>query len=353
MYFASDNTAPACPEVMQALAAANEGTVPSYGADPLTARVCAQLSSIFGTELTAYPVATGTAANALALATLVHPYGAVLCHQEAHIATDECGAPEFYMGGAKLIEMPTSTGRITAMQIEAAMARATDGGVHHVLPEAVSITQATEWGTVYTPDQVGELGQVCRRRGLHLHMDGARFANALAHLGCSPADLTWRAGVDVLSFGATKNGCLAAEAVIFFNPALAAGFERRRKRAGQLWSKLRYLSAQLAGYLDGDVWLRNAGQANAMATRLATGLSLLPTIRVVQDVQANELFVAMPDDLIDALQAEGAAFYRWIDLPGEPRPIVRLVTSFRTTEQEVDRFLALAAQLSAAQAEAA
>ena len=353
MNFASDNTAPACPEVMEALARANEGNVGSYGADPITAQLTTRLREIFETDLAVYPVATGTAANALALATLVHPYGAVLCYDEAHIATDECGAPEFYMGGAKLVTLPSRTGRITAMQVETAMARAIGGGVHHVLPEAVSITQATEWGTVYSAEQIGDVGAACRRRGLHLHMDGARFANALVTLGCTPAEITWKAGVDVLSFGATKNGAMAAEAVIFFNASLAAGFERRRKRAGQLWSKLRYLSAQLNGYLENDAWLRNARHANAMATKLADGLAALPGCRLVHSAQANELFVAMPDDWIDALQAKGAVFYRWIDVPGENLPIIRLVTSFRTTPEEVDRFLAEAGSLTAAQDQAA
>ena len=259
------------------------------------------------------------------------------------IATDECGAPEFYTGGAKLITMASTDGRIRPMQIEAAVGRATDGGVHHVLPEAVSITQATEWGTVYEPGQVGAIGEACRRRGLHLHMDGARFANALVHEGCAPAELSWKAGVDVLSFGATKNGALAAEAVIFFNPALAAGFERRRKRAGQLWSKMRFLSAQLLAYLDHDLWLANATHANAMATRLAEGLAALPDVRLMQPVQANELFVAMPDPLIESLLSGGAVFYRWIDMPGEANPVIRLVTSYATTNQDVERFLALAA----------
>ena len=293
-------------------------------------------------------MATGTAANALALATLVRPYGAVLCYEEAHIATDECGAPEFYMGGAKLVTLPSETGRITPTQVEAGMARARDGGVHHVMPEAVSITQSTEWGTVYNVDQVAELGQACRRQGLHLHMDGARFANALAHLGCSPAELTWRAGVDALSFGATKNGALAAEAVVFFNPDLAAGFERRRKRAGQLWSKLRFLSAQMLGYLEADLWLRNAAHANAMAQALARGLGAIPGVRLVQEVQANELFVAMPEDTIQVLQRAGAVFYRWIEVPGVDLPVIRLVTSYATTRGEVDRFVSSALQTSGA-----
>jgi len=343
MNFASDNTAPVCPAILQAIEAANHGTVASYGADPLTERLNALARDIFETDLVIHPVGTGTAANALALATLVRPYGAVVCYDEAHIATDEGGAPEFFMGGAKLLTLPAADGRITPMQIEAAVARAEDGGIHHVRPEAASITQATEWGTVYTLDQVTELGAACRRRGLALHMDGARFANALAHLGCTPAELTWKAGVDVLSFGATKNGALAAEAVIFFNQAQAAGFERRRKRGGHLWSKMRYLSAQLCAYLEDGLWLRNARAANRAATRLADGLAPLPSARLIQPVEANELFVAMPEEKIDALEAAGADFYRWIEVPGEPRPIIRLVTSFATTDEEVDDFLALAA----------
>ena len=342
MNFASDNTAPVCPEILAALVAANTGHVPSYGADPITARVSARMKDIFETDLVMFPVGTGTAANALALATLVRPYGAVLCYDEAHIATDECGAPEFYMGGAKLVTLPSATGRITPVQVEAAMDRATDGGVHHVMPEAVSITQATEWGTVYSAEQVGALAATCRERGLRLHMDGARFANALGYVGCTPAELTWKAGVDVLSFGATKNGALAAEAVIFFDPAVAAGFDRRRKRAGQLWSKLRFLSAQLEAYVADDLWLRHARHANAMAARLAAGLANVPGVRLIQDVQANELFVAMPEELICVLQGAGAVFYRWIDVPGERLPVVRLVTSFATTEAEVDEFLRLA-----------
>jgi threonine aldolase len=347
MHFASDNTATICPEILQAIADANQGSVGSYGADALTARLTARAKDVFETDLAVYPVGTGTAANALALATLVRPYGAVLCYEEAHIATDECGAPEFYMGGAKLVTLPSPDGLITPMQIESAMARAIDGGVHHVLPEAVSITQATEWGTVYDPERIGAIGAACRRRGLHLHMDGARFANALAHIGCSPAELSWKAGIDVLSFGATKNGALAAEAVIFFNPALAAGFERRRKRAGQLWSKMRFLSAQLIAYLENDLWLRNARHANAMATSLAKGLRAIPGVRLIQAVQANEIFVAMPDEMIEALQAAGAVFYRWIDVAGEPNPVVRLVTSFATTQTELDRFIGLAGQHAA------
>ncbi len=278
------------------------------------------------------------------MATLTTPYGAVICHDEAHIATDECGAPEFYMGGAKLVTVSAPNGRMTPAQIEAAMVRAIDGGIHHVQPEMVSITQATEWGTVYTPAEVAAIAAVCRKHGLKLHMDGARFGNALAHLGCPAAAISWQAGVDVLSFGATKNGAIAAEAVVFFDPALAEGFERRRKRAGQLWSKMRFLSAQLEAYLDGDLWLRNAAHANAMARALAETLGAMPGVRLIQAVEANEIFAAMPAPLIEALQAGGAHFYRWIDVPGVSLPVVRFVTAFSTTQAEIDGLAQLARQ---------
>jgi threonine aldolase len=345
MNFASDNTAPASPEILRAVADASQGAVSSYGADPVTARLRDAMNAAFERDVLTYPVATGTAANALALATLVRPFSAVICAEEAHIATDEGGAPEFYMGGAKLVTLPSRDGRITPEQIDAAMARAIDGGVHHVLPEAVSITQATEWGIVYSLPQIAAISAVCRRHKLKLHMDGARYGNALAHLGCSPAASSWQAGVDVLSFGATKNGALAAEAVLFFDAALADGFERRRKRAGQLWSKMRFLSAQLDAYLADDLWRRNAGHANRMAQLLAAVLRDIPGVSLMQDVQANEVFAAMPDDLIAALQAGGAHFYRWIDMPGVALPVARFVTAFSTTEAEIEAFGILAGQV--------
>jgi len=342
MNFASDNTAPASPEILAALTEVNESALPSYGEDPITARVQARLAEIFSCKLASYPVGTGTAANVLALATVVRPFGAVICHEEAHIATDECGAPEFYTGGAKLVTLPGADGKIVPAQIEAVMARAHEHGVHHVMPEAVSITQATEWGTVYTPAEVAAISAVCRSHGLKLHMDGARFANALVYLSCTAAALTWRAGVDVMSFGATKNGALAAEAVIFFDPALAEGFERRRKRGGQLWSKMRFLSAQLEAYLAGDLWLRNAAQANRMALRLADGLAALQGVEIVQNVQANEVFASMPPAFSTALAQEGARFYDWIPVEGRAAPVARLVAAFSTSEAEVEKFLALA-----------
>ncbi len=345
--FGSDNVAPASPEVMAALAAANAGSLHSYGDDPHTAQLTALAAALFETDLILYPVTTGTAANALALSVLTPPYGAVYCHEAAHIATDECGAPEFYTGGAKIIGLPGAHGKILPGQLDAPLRHAADMGVHHVRPAALSITQSTEWGTVYTPAELRALTTAAHAHGLGVHMDGARFANAVAHLGCSPADITWKAGIDVLSLGATKNGALAAEAVIFFDPARAAGFESRRKRAGHLWSKMRFLSAQLTAYLQDGLWLRNARHANAMATRLAEGLARLPGIRLAQPVEANELFVAMPDPVIEALLAEGFEFYRWTAPAGESGPVIRLVTAFCTLAEDVDGLLAAAGRCAA------
>jgi threonine aldolase len=340
--FGSDNITPASPQVIDAIVAANTGALHSYGDDPYTKKLTALTSELFETEVAIYPVTTGTAANALALSMLTPPYGAVYCHETAHIATDECGAPEFYTGGAKIVGLPSADGKIVPAQLDAPLRHAADMGVHHVQPAALSLTQATEWGTVYSPAEVHALAVAARAHGLGVHMDGARIANAIAHLGCNPADITWRCGVDVLSLGATKNGAMAAEAVIFFDRARAAGFEARRKRAGHLWSKMRFLSAQLIAYLQDELWLRNARHANAMAARLAAGLQALPGLRLVQPVQANELFVSIPDRVIEALLAEGFEFYRWPTPAGVSGPVIRLVTSFCTTAADVDAFVAAA-----------
>jgi threonine aldolase len=334
--FGSDNVTPAAPEVIAAITAANTGALHSYGDDPYTERLQQLASAVFEREVTIYPVTTGTAANALALATLVPPYGAIYCHEAAHVMTDECGAPEFYTGGAKVIGLPTPDGKLTHAQLEAPLRFAKDMGVHHVKPAALSLTQSTEWGTVYTPAEVKALADAARAQQLAVHMDGSRLANAIAHLGCSPAEITWKAGVDVLCLGATKNGAMAAEAVVFFNPTHASEFESRRKRGGHLWSKMRFLSAQLIAYLEDGLWLRNASHANAMAARLAVGLATVPGVRLVQKAQANELFVAMPDPLIESLLADGFEFYRWPAPAGVTESVVRLVTSFCTTERDVD-----------------
>jgi threonine aldolase len=320
---------------MAALAAANTGTALGYGGDALTERLNRRMAEIFGREVTVFPVATGTAANALALAAVTPNWGVVYCHEGAHIATDECGAPEFFTGGASLALIPGEHGKIAPGALDARINGA--GRVHSMQPAAISLSQSTETGGVYTPAQIGAIAEVAKRHGLALHMDGARFANAVAALGCAPADLTWRAGVDVLSFGATKNGAMAAEAVIFFDPARAADFGYRRKRGGHLFSKMRFLSAQLDAYLTDDLWLRNARHANAMAAKLGEGLAAIQGLALLYPVEANAVFVELPDPTIRALEAEGFGFYRW---GGPAATCLRLVTSFATTADEVTKFVA-------------
>jgi threonine aldolase len=335
MDFSSDNAAGASPEILAAIAAANRGTAAAYGADATTALLTKRFAALFEHEVAVFPVATGTAANALALAALAPPWGIVYCHEEAHIALDECGAPEFFAGGAKLMPLPGEHAKITP---DAVARRLTERGfVHHAQPASISISQSSEAGTLYTADELGALGAFARRERLSLHMDGARFANAVAALGCAPADITWRAGVDVLSFGATKNGALAAEAVIFFDPAKAVDFGYRRKRGGHLLSKMRFLSAQLEAYLENGLWLANARHANGMAARLAAGLAHLPRARLRHPTEANEVFVELPDAAIRALASDGFKFYRW---GGADALCLRLVASFATTADEVDAFLA-------------
>lgn len=341
--FASDNVTGIAPEILEAIARANEGSAAPYGADPLTARVEARLSEIFERPCRVFPVATGTAANVLALSTLVPPYGAIYCHAEAHINVDECGGPEFYCGGAKLVPLAGADAKISAETLAAGVFGA--GDVHHAQPAAVSISQTSELGAVYSPAETAAIAEVAKARGLAIHVDGARFANALVSLGCSPAELTWKAGVDVLSFGASKNGALAAEAVIFFDPARAGDFVFRRKRGGHLFSKMRFLSAQLEAYLTDDLWLRNAARANAMAGRLAAGLAALPGVRLAEMPAANALFPRMPRAMVEGLNAAGFVVRPWGDAAlGQ----VRLVTAFTTTEDEVDAFLACARQHAAA-----
>jgi threonine aldolase len=343
MDFRSDNTAAAAPEILSALAAANTGTRTSYGEDPQTARLEQRLKELFETDLAAYCVATGTAANALGLSLLSPPYGAVYCHEEAHILVDECGAPEFYCGGARMVGLPGDGGKITAAQLRA---RLPDGAgeVHHVQPAAISLTQATEAGTVYRAGEIAAIAEVAREHHLRVHMDGARFANALAFLQLSPAEATWRAGVEVLSFGASKNGALAAEMVILFDRSLAHAFEFRRKRAGHLFSKMRFLTAQFEAYLTDGLWLRLATRANGLARRLADGLARLPGVHLCYPVEANEVFVDLPEPVIAGLLAEGFQFYRW---PGAHPHRVRLVAAFNTEEAHITALIASAARHAA------
>ena len=334
--FYSDNVAGASPAILDALTQAGGGSLMPYGNDPITAKVEAQLRDIFETDLSVYLVATGTAANALSLSALCPPYGAIYCHSESHVNLDECNAPEFFTGGAKLVTLDGADGKIDAADLETALGAGWAGVEHHAQPAAVSLTQASEAGTLYTPDALGAISEVCRGHGLGLHMDGARFANALVSLGCSAADISWRAGVDILSFGATKNGALAAEAVLFFRTGLTEGFRFRRKRAGHLFSKMRFLSAQMNAYLTDDLWLGNARHSNAMARRLADGLAAIPDVEFLYTVEANELFVHMPKPMREGLEADGFKFYAWA--PGGPN-CVRLVTAFDTDAGAVTAFV--------------
>ena len=332
MRFFSDNAAAAHPAVLDAIAAAN-GVDTAYDGDALSRRLDGAFSDLFGTPVAALWVATGTAANSLALAALVPPYGGVLCHRFAHINSDEAGAPEFFTHGAKLIGLDGPGAKLAPDAVDAARAAIADD-VHRVQPHVLSITNATEYGQVYTPDEVAALNEAARRHGLAFHMDGARFANAVATLGCAPGDVTWRAGVDVLSFGFVKNGGLSAEALVFFRPELAAATRIRLKRAGHLLSKGRFQAAQLLALLEEDRWLANARAANAAAATLAAAAG----DRLVLAVEANELFVRVSADEAATLRAQGFDFYDWE--PGE----IRLVTSWDQPAAEVE---ALAAAIAA------
>lgn len=337
--FSSDNVVPACPAVMSALAAANADAAPAYGGDAWTARLDDVVAEIFEHPVKVFPVATGTAANALALAALAPPYAAILCDESAHIAQSECAAPDFFTGGARLVTIPSEDGRMTPEALSYKLGRLPADDVHNPLPTALSLTQATEWGTVYPPAHIAELTARARSRNLAVHMDGARLANAIAHLGCSPAEATWKAGIDVLSLGMTKNGAMAAEAVVFFNPAHAVQFARRRKQSGHDWSKQRFLSAQILACLEDDLWLNNARHANAMAQRLAGGLFRHPGSRMLYETQANEIFVLLPDRAIAHLRAAGFAFHDWDTPEGVDGTVIRLVTSYYTRIEDVDALL--------------
>lgn len=337
MFFISDNASGVPPQILAGLAQANDGYAMPYGNDTIMHRVTARVRDVFeASEAAVYLVATGTAANSLALAICCPPWGAVFCHDTAHIHMDECGAPEFYTNGAKLSLVPGTHGKMTPEALAAAIGN-TGGSVHGVQRGMVSITNVTEVGSVYSPAEIKALTDVAD--GLPCHLDGARFANALVATGASAAEMTWKAGIDLVSFGGTKNGLLGAEAVVIFDPARAWEFELRRKRAGQLISKHRYLSAQFDTYLQDDLWLTLARQANAAAARLAAGLARLPGVTVLHPVQANMLFVQWPAGLHARLQAAGAVYYDMPAPDGFER--ARLVASWCTTDAEVDAFLAV------------
>ncbi|MEZ5666895.1 MAG: beta-eliminating lyase-related protein [Alphaproteobacteria bacterium] len=346
MNFCSDNVTPAAPEVMQALIDANSGPSMPYGNDPRTQEAAdmlrAALEAPAGTAV--HLLGTGTAANSLSLGHIAPAYSAVICHQSAHANVNECGGPEFYSGGAKLLGLPGPGGKLDAEAVARVIAQFADGDPHHSPPRALTLTNATEYGAVYTPDEVAALARVARAGGLRVHMDGARFANALAALNCAPADLTWRAGVDILSFGATKNGCFAAEAVVIFDPAAARDFEFRIKRAGHVWSKSRFVAAQLKGYLADGNWLRYAGHANAMAARLADGLQGADGCALIEPQVTNQLFVRMAPAVRRRLRDAGYSFY---DLPGAGADVIRLVTAHDTRVEDVDGFARTARQAAA------
>lgn len=316
MRFFSDNAASVHPAVLDAMAHANQVDT-AYDGDALSQSLDVAFSDVFEVPVTALWIPTGTAANALALASLCPPFGAILCHKDAHIQNDECGAPEFYTHGAKLALVDGDGAKITPDTLMAKLDASPDG-VHWAQPRALSITNATEYGRVYAPEEVAALGKITKARGLGFHMDGARFANAIAHLGCHPADVTWRAGVDILSFGFVKNGGMSAEALIFFDPAAAAGAHERRKRGGHLLSKGRYMAAQLLAMLDGGLWLTNARAANAGAQLLAQAAGP----RLIHHVEANEVFARMTPGEAEHLRGQGFDFYDWAK--GE----VRFVTSW-------------------------
>ena len=338
--FYSDNVSGAAPEILEALVAANAGDTAPYGTDPVTEGLRARFAELFETEVEVYPVGTGTAANGLCASIIAAPYGAIYLSEAAHLHGSECGGPEFWSGGnARTVAVPSVDGKIAVADlirmVDEAGARATT----EVPPRAVSITQGTEASTVYTLAEVRGIAEAARARRLWVHMDGARLANAIARLGCTPAEATWKAGVDVLSFGATKNGALAAEAVVFFNRELAQTMRYRRRRGGHLFSKMRFLSIQLEAFIANDLWLRNARHANAMAQRVREGLAKIPGVRFRSPTEINFVLVTLPQPVWDGLVAEGYSFSR----RGAPSEgIIRIACAFDTSEDAIDALVATA-----------
>jgi threonine aldolase len=330
--FASDNTASICPEAWAALQEAKTDYAAAYGEDRWTARVCDRIREIFETDCDVYFVSTGTAANALALAQMCQSFRGIICHQNAHIQTDECGGPEFFTGGSKLLLVGGGNGKIDIGQPKALLMRQNE--LHSHKPGVISIAQATEFGTVYTRDEIVAITELARANELFVHMDGARFANAIASLNCAPKAITWEVGVDALCFGGTKNGTAAGELVIFFNKEVSREFDYRVKQAGQLGSKMRFLAGPWLGLLTGDVWLQNARHANRAAHQLAQNLQREANVEIVFPVEANAVFARMDDQLARGLQARGWRFYKFI----EP-DIYRLMCSWATTESDIGDFI--------------
>ena len=330
--FASDNTAGICPEAWAALQEANAQSAPSYGEDRWTWRVCDLIRELFETDCNVYFVFNGTAANALALAQLCRSFQSIVCHEYSHLQTDECGAPEFFTKGSKLLLVGGADGKIDIAQVETVIARQNE--LHSHKPCVISIAQATEFGTIYTRDEIAAIAEFARTREMFLHVDGARFANAVASLNCAPKAITWEIGVDSLCFGGTKNGTAAGELVIFFNKEISREFDYRLKQAGQLGSKMRFLAAPWLGLLNGDVWLHNARHANEAARELAQRLRKEAGMKNVFPVESNAVFVQMDDELVRALHARGWRFYKFV----EP-DIYRLMCSWSTTKEDISMLL--------------
>lgn len=336
--FASDNYSGICPSAWQAMEEANQGFARAYGDDEWTRRACNALRDFFETDCQVFFVFNGTAANSLALAALCRSYHSIICHELAHVETDECGASEFFSNGTKVLLVPGAAGKADLQAVRHTVERRTD--IHYPKPRALSLTQATEVGTVYQPAEMAEIGALVKELNLRLHLDGARFANALASLKVAPAQISWRAGVDVLTFGGTKNGMPVGEAVVFFDPRLAEEFDYRCKQAGQLASKMRYLAAPWVGMLESGTLLANAAHANAMARLLAEKLVELPAIELIHPVEANAVFVQMPTTLIDALHGAGWHFYTFI---GSGH--ARFMCSWQTSASDVEHFIQAVKQL--------
>lgn len=337
----SDNVAGCAPEILAALGSVADAVMPAYGEDSLTLRLVERLAEVFEKpELIALPVISGTAANAIALATMTPPWGAVFCHEASHLYEDECGAPEWMTGGAKLVGVQGEGCIMDPDALVAAVRRTGQRGVHSVEPKAVSITNLSELGRAMTSESVAAFSEIARAHGLTLHMDGARFSNACAATGSSPADLTWRAGVDILSLGATKNGALAAEVLIFFDPTLAESAPRLRKRAGHLISKMRFVSAQLEAWLEDDRWLHWASHANAMAQRLVEGIAQVEGIRLASPADGNEVFLEVDLALAKRASEAGLGFVPWGSPVGQ-KLLIRLACAFNTQAEQVDSAIQL------------
>jgi threonine aldolase len=332
--FRSDNTGRAAPEILDALIRANHGTALGYGADDWTAALQQRFSDLFETRVRVFPVATGTAANGLGLAATSPPWGIVYCSEAAHINTSEANAAGFFGGGLKLVPVAGDYGRIDGERLAQSLAAIQPGQLHRGQPAAVNLTQASDLGTVYSLAETRAIAEIGKARGLRVHMDGARFANALARLGCSPAEASWRAGVDIMSFGATKNGGALCDAIVVFAPELADGLAVQLRRAGQVWSKMRFASAQLLAYVENGLWLNIAAAANAIAARIADGLAGVPDACILAPVEVNEIFLELPEAVMDALTAEGFGFYR------RSRNLARFVCRFDATESEADALVA-------------